>query len=40
MRKRKKKKPSEKTALVLAVIAGILAVIDKLLEIIIKLLAR
>lgn len=39
MRKHKKK-PSEKTALVLAIIGSILALINNLLEIILKLLDR
>lgn len=40
MRKHKKKKPSEKTALVLAIIAGLTSIVDNLLEIILKLLDR
>ncbi len=39
MRKHKKK-PPEKTALVLAIIAGLVSIVDNLLELLLKLLDR
>ena len=40
MKKHKKEKPPERTALVLAIIAALTSIVDNLLEIILKLLDR
>ena len=40
MKKHKKEKPPERTALVLAIVLAIVSIVDKLLEITLKLLNR